>query len=253
MRPLRIFFLAMIAGCFTYIAEYESWFALKGYKIETQSQELEQRLWEIFPRRCLTFWPYLLKDSGGMKEFLERDMPVTVETHMQKLGRFTTKIEWLNAWLKIEWLGKIWSISKEGKMWLAENGKKNDAVEVKLIWKIPEEGNLRDDINTQVPMFGVFKSPLDTKVISSFMEEYKNYEWFELTKEISWERRAGMDLFILKMTRGTQNFELHFQPGKYPGQDIGANIENLISDLVNKGGNHVIDATYEGKIFLRGL
>ena len=253
MRPLRIFLLAMLAGCLTYIAQYESWFALKGYKVEAQSQELEKRLWEIFPQRCLTFWPYLLKDSKGMKEFFERDMPVTVETHMYSLGRFTTKIEWLNSWIKIEWLGKIWSISQDGRMWLTENGKKNDESTVKLVWKIPEQGNLRDDINAQVPMIGVFKSPLDTRIISSFIEEYKNYKWFELINEISWQSRAGMDLFILKMKKDTQNFELHFQPGKYPGQDVGENIENLISDLISKGGSHIIDATYEGKIFLRSL
>ncbi|MBQ9403895.1 MAG: hypothetical protein IJU15_02835, partial [Synergistaceae bacterium] len=70
--------IVFIAGCVYRIAEYKSWFALRYYRIEAQSQALEQRLWDIFPQRCLAFWPYLLKDSRGMGEFLERDMPVTV-------------------------------------------------------------------------------------------------------------------------------------------------------------------------------
>ena len=243
----------MIAGCLTYIAQYESWFALKGYKIEAQSQELEKRLWEIFPQRCLTFWPYFLKDSKGLKEFFERDMPVTVETEMKKLGRFVTKIEWLKAWIKIEWRGKIWCISRDGRMWQYEHGRQNDKEVGKLIWKIPDLGNVRDDVNIQTPMSGVFKTPLDTEVIASFIDDYKDFNWFEMAEEILWERRAGMNLFILNLVNGTQKFKLYFQPDKYPGQDMGATLENTLADVINKGGDHVIDVTYEGKIFLRRL
>ena len=74
-----------------------------------------------------------------------------------------------------------------------------------------------------------------------------------MAEEISWERRAGMNLFILKLQNGTQKFELYFQPDKYPNQDIGTTIEKSISNVISKGGNHIIDATYEGKIFVRGL
>ena len=245
--------MAMIAGCLTYFAEYESWFALKGYKVEAQSQELERRLWEIFPQRCLTFWPYLLKDSRGLKEFFERDMPVTVETEMVKLGRFTTKIEWLKAWIKVDWRGKIWCISHDGRMWLYDPGRQDDSEVGKIIWRIPEQGNVQSDYNIQIPMNGVFQSPINTGVIASFVEDYKNYSWFDYINEISWERRAGMNLFILRIVKGEQKFEVHFQPDKYPGQDIAANIEDIITDLTDKGGDHIIDATYEGKIFLRGL
>ena len=62
-----------------------------------------------------------------------------------------------------------------------------------------------------------------------------------------------MNLFILKISRGTQKFELQFQPEKYPDQDVGQTLEDIFSKLISEGGNHIIDATYEGKILLRGL
>ena len=100
-----------------YLSEYKYWFTMKDYRVEAQSQVLEQRFWEIFPIRCLTFWPYFLKDGKTVGEFLERDMPVTVETKMEGLGTFRTKIQWLSAWVKIDWQGKIWCISRDGRMW----------------------------------------------------------------------------------------------------------------------------------------
>ena len=238
----------------TYAAEYKSWFALSGYKIVAQSEALEKRLWEIFPQRCLNFWPYLLKDSQGMKEFLELDMPVSVETHMTKLGNFTTTIEWLKAWVKVNWRDKIWCVSRDGRMWLYEQGGQNDnEAGLKLIWNISDKSTFPDGVDFQAPPSGVFVSPFSTEIIAAFLDEFEKFKWFKAAVEISWTRRAGMDLFTLKMTQGQQKFELFLQPGKYPGQDLGATIEDLFSRLVNEGGNHIIDATYEGKILLRRL
>ena len=62
-----------------------------------------------------------------------------------------------------------------------------------------------------------------------------------------------MDLFILRLAHRTQKFEVYLQREKYAGQDVGAAIDKLFEDLINEGGNHVIDATYEGKILLRKL
>ncbi len=244
--------LVLLLGCMTRIYEYRYWFALKGYAVETQSQALEQRLWEVFPQRCLTFWPYLLRDSKGMKDFLERDMPVKVETHMHGLGKFTTKIDWLKAWIKVNWRGKIWCISRDGRMWLYEPGRPSEAEAGSLVWKIPEDGGT-DDANVQPPMFGVFASPISTEVIASFLNEFGQCRWFKAAQEITWERRAGMDLFFLKITQGTQKFELYLQREKYAGQDVGAALDELLARLINEGGNHIIDATYEGKILLRKL
>ena len=132
----------MLLGSFTRIYEYKYWFTLKDYRIIAQSQALERRLWEVFPKRCLTFWPYLIKDSKGMKDFLERDMPVTVDTQMEGWGHFTTRIDWLKTWVKVDWRGHIWCISRDGKMWLYEQGSPSEAETGKLIWKLPEEGNI---------------------------------------------------------------------------------------------------------------
>ena len=230
-----------------YVRDYKYWFTLSGYKIEAQSQILERRLWEIFPKRCLTFWPYMLKDSGGIKDFLELDMPVSVDTRMNGLGSFTTRIDWLKAWVKVEWRGHIWCISRDGRMWLFQRGRQNDDEAGRLVWKIP------DDAGEQEPVSGVFRPPISTEAIASFLDEFGKCSWFEAADDITLERRAGMDLFVLRLSRGGQKFELYLQRGKYSGHDVGAEIEELLSRLVSEGGNHIIDATYEGKIVLRNL
>lgn len=230
-----------------YMSDYKYWFTLKNYRVESQSQALEQRLWDVFPKRCLTFWPYMMKDADGMKEFLERDMPVRVDTKMEGLGHFRTKIDWLKAWVKVDWRGHVWCISRDGKMWLFERGRQIDDEVGRLVWKIPDEENV------QAPMSGVFRSPIDTAVIASFLEDFKGCKWFEAATDITWERRAGMDLFFLKLSHGGQRFELYLQREKYAGHDLGAEIDDLFARLINEGGNHIIDATYEGKIVLRRL
>ena len=244
----RLYLLALIAGIITYMWQYKGWFALKGYRVEAQSGVIEQRLWEIFPQRCLSFWPYLLKDAQGLKEFMERDMPVIIETHMEGLGRFVTKAEWLKAWVKVEWRGQIWCISRDGRMWLFEKGIGNDEETGNLIWIIPDNNN-----DAQVPLFGVFRPPLPISIIASFMAEFNNFKWFDAASSITLESRAGMNLFVVRFSNGTQKFELYLQPDKYPGQDVGQTVEDIFSKLIREGGNHIIDATYEGKILLRGL
>ncbi|MBQ3653704.1 MAG: hypothetical protein II954_04735 [Synergistaceae bacterium] len=243
----------MIAGCLLYAIDYRVWFSLHGYRIEAQSQTLERRLWEVFPKRCLTFWPYLLGDSKAMKEFLERDMPVIVDTHMESFGNFTTKIDWIRAWLKVEWRGNVWCISKEGKMWLYDPGRPTDEEAGRLVWKIPDQESDPQESQPHPQMYGVFTSPIDTEVIASFLEEFRTCKWFEAAQEITWERRAGMNLFFLKLSHNLQKFELYLQREKYSGQDIGTMIDDMYKGLILEGGNHIIDATYEGKILLRKL
>lgn len=245
--------LALIAGCILCVSESRFWFALHDYRIEAQSQMLESRLWEVFPKRCLTFWPYLLKDAGGLRDYLERDMPVEIDTRMTGLGKFMTKIKWLQAWVKVQWRGQVWCISEDGRMWLSEQGRPNEDEAGKLIWKIPEQGNLPDEVNLNAPMIGVFKSPLSTEVIASFLEEFKEFKWFQAADEITWERRAGMNLFTLKLVNKTQKIELLLQREKYPGQYIGSSLEEIFDRIIREGGDRIIDATYEGKIFLRKL
>ena len=252
LRSSRLFLAAFLAGSLLYIRDYKYWFTMSSYRVESQSQALERRFWDVFPMRCLTFWPLFLKDAEGVKEFLERDMPVSVETEMEGLGHFKTKIEWLSAWVKVDWRGKIWCISRDGRMWLFERGRQNDNAAGKLVWKIPDDGSVTGGI-TDAPMSGVFKSPLSTEVIASFLDEFNDCKWFGAATDITWQRRAGMDLFSLKLTRGGQHFELYLQRDKYSGQDVGTMIDELFARLITEGGNHIIDATYEGKILLRSL
>ncbi len=89
--------------------------------------------------------------------------------------------------------------------------------------------------------------------MASFLADFNSFKWLEAANEISLESRAGMNLFILKISSGTQKFELYLQPDKYPGQDVGQTVEDIFTRLMREGGNHTIDATYEGKILLRGL
>ena len=260
----------MLCGSAFRVYEYKAWLALKNYKIEADSPVLEERLWKVFPSRCLKFWPYLKKDCEGFKDFLERDIPVTVETKMSGFfsGNFTTSIKWVQAWIKVLWRGKFWYISEDGKMWACEKNEdfedifedmnnfmleKNKSLNV--VWKIPEQLNSdnHDSDIIQTPLSGVFKTPVSTEKIASFLEEFKGYSWFQDITEITWERRAGLDLFILRLSKGKQTFEVQLQQEKYSGWDLGLLIESVISDLIKEGGNHIIDATYNGKILLRGL
>ncbi|MBR1485742.1 MAG: hypothetical protein IJ597_00620, partial [Synergistaceae bacterium] len=245
----RLYLLALIAGIFFYFYDYQNWFALKGYKIVADSSKIEQRIWEIFPRRCISFWPYLLSDAKGLKEFLESDMPVQVETHMESWGRFVTRAQWLHVWIKVNWRGNIWSISRDGRMWLYDQGVKNDDEVIGPIWRIFEN----NENENKVPFSGVFKTPLPVATIENFLREFQTFNWFERASEITLESRAGMNLFILKITNGKQKIEIQVQPDKYPDQDVGQTLEDIFEKLLKENGNHIIDATYEGKILLRAL
>lgn len=242
--------LVMIAGGALYISEYRYWFALRDYRVEAESRELEARLWQIFPRRSLTFWPHFLNDKDGIKDFLERDMPVSVDTVSRGSGKFTTRINWLKAWVKVEWRGSIWCISRDGRMWLYDPDRPIDAEAGRLIWKVQESESAQTG---SVPMSGVFRSPISTEVIAAFLDEFRGCKWFEAADEMTWQSREGMDLFVLKMGHENQRFELYLQRGKYAGQDVGAVLDSLFLRLIDEGGNHIIDATYEGKILLRKL
>ncbi|MBQ3626848.1 MAG: hypothetical protein II948_08925, partial [Synergistaceae bacterium] len=61
------------------------------------------------------------------------------------------------------------------------------------------------------------------------------------------------DLFKIRLALNNQVFEILIQGDKYAGQDLGAAVNDILKKLALEGGNHVIDATYEGKILLRAL
>ena len=251
MRRLGVLFLAFLLGGAWRLKEYDAWMSLSGYCVDAQGPALEQRLWDVFPSRCLGFWPWLLRDADGLREFLERAIPASVDTRMEGLGRFVTTIRWLTPWLKVKWHERLWCISKEGRMWdLSETEAPAFSAEAIKgpVWRLPAlEGGLR------APPSGVFASPISTDVIADFMDEYRRCAWFDTAREIVWDRRAGMDLFRLTLLRGGQSFEVLIQREKYAGQDLGVALEEIFARLSKEGGNHLIDATYEGKILLRNL
>ena len=242
----------IFCGILLRVYECKAWFALSGYEISAQSKALEQRLWEVFPQRDLKFWPYLLEDSKNLREFLERDMPVTVETKMLKFGKFKTEIKWIEPWLKVYWRERVWYISKEKKMWALDDeiNRNFKGTDPPIVWKIPKD---LPGVGENMPLFGVFDSPLPTETIENFLNKFSECNWFQFVSEISWQRRAGSDLFVLDISKNNQRFELLIQNDKYAQQDLGLLIEDVFEELAKEGGNHIIDATYQGKIVLRHL
>lgn len=116
------------------------------------------------------------------------------------------------------------------------------------IWQFAQ---LSDD--TRPLPSGVFKSPVSLDAIVVFLQEYQDYSWFGSVREIVLDRRAGANLFRLNLVRGKQRFEVLIQQSKYSGQELGAMLEEILVKLLKEGGNHRIDATYEGKVLLRKL
>ena len=109
--------MSLLLGGLWRLVEYRAWMPLSGYRVDAQDPALEERLWSVFPSRCFRFWPYFLKDAEGLKQFLERDIPVSVVTTMPRVGRFATAIKRLTPWLKVRWYDQLWCVSREGRMW----------------------------------------------------------------------------------------------------------------------------------------
>lgn len=253
LRCSKMALLAAFLGFAWRLYEYNGWMSLSGYRVEAQSPALERRLWDVFPPRCLRFWPFFLGDAEGVGGVLERLLPVSVSTRMPEWGRFVTTVKWLVPWVRVRWRGRVWCISREGRMWnpaeldeLPAPAGPSDAEGP--IWQFAQ---LSDDMRP-LPS-GVFTSPVSLDAIVVFLQEYQDYSWFGSVREIVLDRRAGADLFRLNLVRGKQRFEVLIQRSKYSGQELGAMLEEILMRLSKEGGNHRIDATYEGKVLLRKL
>ena len=251
--------ISFILGGAWRICEYKAWLSLSDYKVDAQGPAQEKRLWDVFSARSFYFWPWLcFKDANNIKSFLERDMPVSVQMQRLGWGKYRTVMRWLTPWIKVAWKGRVWCISKEGRMW--------DISEMPIyasqvkgpVWvldnynKNNNKAEAEVDDNFEVPT-GVFKSPIETYKIDKFLNEYQAYDWFSLVDRVIMSRRAGMDLFKIRLALNNQVFEILIQGDKYAGQDLGAAVNDILKKLALEGGNHVIDATYEGKILLRAL
>lgn len=233
------------------VYEYFAWLSLHDYTVNVSDPVLEKRFWDVFPSESLRFWPLFLDRAEGLKEFLERRMPVSVSTLMHGMGEFTTTLNWLVPWLKVEWQGRFWYVSKEGRMWDAADpdlffpGKD---VAIGPSWHLSLLSGDRRPLSA-----GVFPSPISFEKIEAFLDEYQRCPWFKYVKEIAWERRAGADLFRLNLVRGPQDFVILLQEDKYGRQELGGMLGDVLERLRKEGEHHMIDATYEGKIVLRAL
>ena len=140
-------------------------------------------------------------------------------------------------------------------MWnVAEHGLNVTRLELprKPIWRVPF---LPGASSGDIPK-GVFPSLFSTEVrevIEDFLTGFGDELWFEDIKEIVLDRRAGADLFQLRCIREGQEAVILLQKDKYRRQELNVAIGHILENLRKEGGNHLIDATYEGKVIVRKL
>ncbi|MDR1622206.1 MAG: hypothetical protein LBS00_07515 [Synergistaceae bacterium] len=230
------------------------WMSMRGVTIKAADPVLEKRFWDIFPSRCLRFWPLFLRRSQAIGAFLERTLPVLVYTRMTGVGKFTTDIKLLSPRVLVEWRKQVWCISQEGRMWnVAERSLEVGGLELprKPLWRVPFlSGESSGDVS--LPQ-GVFPSLFSVEAIEDFLTGFGNESWFENIEEIVLDRRAGADLFKLRFVRGGQELMILLQKDKYRGRELDIALGLILENLRKEGGNHLIDATYEDKIIVRKL
>jgi hypothetical protein len=100
---------------------------------------------------------------------------------------------------------------------------------------------------------GVFPSLFSIETIEDFLTRFGSESWFQNIEEVVLDRRAGADFFNLRFIRGRQEFTILLQKDKYRGQELNIALEHIVERLQKEGGNHLIDATYEGKIVVKNL
>jgi hypothetical protein len=229
--------------------------SMRGFHIKVTDPVLEKRFWDIFPSQCLRFWPLFLRKSQAMKAFLERTLPVLVYTRVTGVGVFTTEIKLLSPWVLVEWRGQVWCISQEGRMWnIADKNLKITGLDLprKPRWRVPFLSTEASGDVYSLPG-GVFPSLFPIEAIEDFLTRFGSESWFKNIEEVVLDRRAGADFFNLRFVRGRQEFTILLQKDKYRGQDLNIALEHILERLQKEGGNHLIDATYEGKVVVKNL
>ena len=234
--------------------ERYAWMSLRSYRVESADPALEQRFWDIFPSRCLRFWPFFIRKSQDIGEFLERTSPIIVRTRMTGLGSFSTEIKLLSPWLIVKWRGQTWCLSREGRMWNTSDGTlsiRQMEIPKKPLWIIPELTAASS--GDQALPKGVFPSIFSTEPMEGFLAGFGKESWFKDIQEIVLDRRAGADLFRFKLVFGKQEFMVLVQRDKYGWRELNIAFEHILERLRKEGGNHLIDATYEDKIVVSAL
>jgi hypothetical protein len=244
----RIVYPILLGGLWR-LNEYYLWMSIRGLSVEAADPVLERRFWDVFPSQSLWFWPLFTWKSKDIEAFLERTLPVLVNIRTTGFGTFAVTIKPLTPRVIVEWRGEIWCISREGRMWHIDD---------KSLWlpglEIPKKPLWRaaafsgpDKDGLPLPG-GVFPSLVSTDFIEDFLSAFGGETWFESVEDVSLERRAGADLFRLRLVRGQQEFMILIQRDKYEGKDLRVTLESVLETLFREGGSHQIDATYKNKI-----
>jgi hypothetical protein len=131
-------------------------------------------------------------------------------------------------------------------------GSRDLKIPAKPLWRIPALPTETSGDMYVLPG-GVFPSLFSIDVIEAFLRGFANEPWFENVEEIVLGRQAGTDLFNLRFVHEGQEFTILIQQDKYGWRDLNVALSYILKRLQEEGGNHLIDATYEGKIVVRSL
>lgn len=252
---LKVILCSALLGGFCFLFEHNAWMSLRDYRIETTDPTLERSFWGLIPSRSIRFWPFFVRDARGIGSFMERTLPVTVRTEIKGLGAFSTTITLLSPWGLVEWRENVWCVSKEGRMWNASDpALKLQGLEPpkKPLWRISTLPTPVSSDDSPLPG-GVFPSLFPLEAVKDFLTQLGDRSWFKDVEEVTLDRRAGKELFRLRIVRGKQDFAVLIQSSKFGWQELGLALENILDRLSKEGGNHLIDATYEDKIVVRNL
>jgi hypothetical protein len=250
---LRMVVCSILLGGFWRLNEHYLWMSLRELRIEAADPVLEMRFWDVFPSRSLWFWPFFARKSKDIEAFLERTLPVLVDIRLTGFGRFAVRIKSLTPRVIVEWRGEAWCVSREGRMWnVGDRSLWISGLEIprKPLWRV---ASLSESVKDGFPApGGVFPSLVSIDFIEDFLSAFGGEAWFEDVQEVSLERRAGSDLFRLRLVRGQQEFTLLIQRDKYEGKYLNETLRRVLETLSKEGGSHTIDATYKNKIVVRG-
>jgi hypothetical protein len=131
-------------------------------------------------------------------------------------------------------------------------GAKELKIPEKPLWRIPSlPAETSGDVYASPG--GVFPSFFSIEAIEGFLTGFADESWFENVEEIVLGRRAGADLFSLRLVHGGQEFTILIQQDKYEWRELNVALGYILERLQKEGGNHLIDATYEGKVVVRSL
>jgi hypothetical protein len=229
------------------------WMSFRGLSIDVGDPALEKRFWDVFPSRSLRFWPFFAQQSKDIETFLERTLPVLVSIRMTGFGSFAVSMKLLSPRVIVEWRGEVWCISSEGRMWNAGDRSlwfPGLRIPQKPLWRLASlSESVKEDFHAPG---GVFPSLVSIDFVEDFLSDFGGEAWFRDVQEVSLERRAGADLFRLRIVRGRQEFTLLIQRDKYEGRDLHETLNRVLEILSKEGGSHLIDATYKNKIVVKG-